>query len=164
MPRTELHSETMPIEQKPTISDDPDEYEGDVVLVDPSIAIKEYAAALAFNEEPLIIRIEPSSEKNASNVFPIWCNGKGAEILINGRWIECAHLPVGQVFTTKRKYVEILVRAKVDRLETNIVEQNGDMPNNKVSRFSSAVHSFSVIEDRNPRGVEWMTELRRRNY
>ena len=163
MPRQELHSDTLTIEQKPTISDNPDDYDGEIVLVDPSVAAKEYADELAFMEEPVTIRIEPSADKNAAGAFPVWVNGKPAEVCQNGRWDEIGYLPVGRVLTIRRKVLEVIIRAKVDTVQTRIVDQDSERPNNVINRFTSPVHSFSILEDRNPKGAAWVTEIRRRN-
>lgn len=158
----EIHSDATVIEQKPAISDNPDDYEGDIVLAQ-QIIDKNYAEELAFNEEPVTIRIEPSSERNASQHFPVWVNGQPAQVFQRGRWEEVGYLPVSRVLTVKRKVVEVLIRAKVDRIVTETADRE-EIPNRPIQRFTSAVHSFSVLEDRNPRGAAWMTELRRRNF
>jgi hypothetical protein len=164
MPRQELHSDQLPpIEQKPTISDDPDLYESEIITVDPSLWKKEHADALAFMEEPVTIRIEPSADKNAAGAFPVWVNGKPAEVFQRGAWDEIGYLPVGMVLVIRRKVLEVIIRAKVDTVMTKILEQDSERPNNVVQRFTSPVHSFSIIEDRNPRGAAWVSELRRRN-
>lgn len=162
MPREEIHSSQLPpIEQMPPITDT-DAYDGDVVLTE-DVLKKDYADALAFMAEPVTIRIEPSSEKNAATVFPVWVNGKSAEIFWNGRWYEAGYLPVGQEIVVRRSVLEVIIRAKIDRIETKILEQDSERPNNVVSRFTSPVHSFSIISDANPRGPAWVAELRRRN-
>lgn len=167
MPRQELHSDQLPpVQQMPDITD-PDSYDGDIVLVDPEVTKKlrkDYLDELAFMEEPIQIRLEPSSDKNAADRFPIWCNGKRAEVFQNGRWEEIGYLPVGMTLTVKRKVVEIIVRTKVDTVHTKIQEMDSDRPHNVIQRFTSPVHSFSIIEDRNPRGAMWIQELRRRSY
>lgn len=163
MPRQELHSDTMPIEQMPPI-EDISKYDGDVVLTEKTKGPSpEYLAELAFNEEPVTIRIEPSSDKNAATAFPVWVNGKGAEVFQNNRWDEIGYLPVGRVLIVKRKVLEVIIRAKVDTVHTKVQEMDSERPNNVIQRFTSPVHSFSIIEDRNPRGAAWVTELRRRN-
>jgi hypothetical protein len=158
----EFHSSQLPkTEQLPPVGD-PATYDGDVVLTEKTHQ-QEYFDELAFMEEPVTVRLEPSSDKNAAGAFPVWCNGKGAEIMLGNRWCECAYLPVGQVLTTKRKYLEIIIRAKVDTVHTEIRNMDSERPDNRVQRFTSPVHSFSIIEDRNPRGAAWVSELRRRN-
>lgn len=164
MPRTALHSDDIKIEQKDDLVGDLDlkERDGEVVVAQ-QLPKKAYLDELAFNEEPVTIRLEPSADKNAATTFPAWVNGKGAEVLRDGKWIEIAYLPVGIPLTIKRKYLEVIVRAKIDTIHTEVREPESERPNNIVQRFTSAVHSFSVIEDRNPRGAAWLTELRRRN-
>lgn len=161
MGRQELHTDSIKIEQKAPIIDHK-EYEGDIVLVDKPLN-KEWADELVFNEDPVTIRIEPSSEKHAANAHPIWVNGKGAEVFQNGQWQEIGYLPVGRVLTVKRKYVAVLAGAKFDRVTTDVVEPDSETPRNEIRRFTSAAVSFSVLEDKNPKGGAWLTELVRRN-
>ena len=163
MARRELHSSDIKIEQKPDISDAPDEREEDVVVAQ-QLPKKAYLDELAFNEEPVTIRLEPNTDKNAATAFPVWVNGKGGEIFQNGHWLEIGYFPVGRPFITKRKYLAVIVGAKVDTLHTEVREPDSETPNNVIQRFTSAVHSFSVIEDANPRGAAWLQELRRRNF
>jgi hypothetical protein len=163
MARQELHSDQFKTEQRPPIPIDPNSYDGDIVMVD-NLGDKDYAAELAFMEEPVKIRLEPSAEKNASGAHPFWVNGKAAEVFQNGRWDEIGYLPVGVVLTVKRKVLEVIIRAKTDTVQTKVQEFNGELPNNLMTRFTSPQHSFSIIEDRNPRGPAWVAELRRRNF
>lgn len=162
MARQELHSDTLKIDQHAPFSDT-SPYDGDIVLADPSIAKKEYMDELSFMEEPVTIRLEPSSDKNAATAFPVWINGKMAETLVRGKWYETGYLPVGVELTVKRKVLEVIIRAKIDTIHTQVQNMESDRPNNVVQRFTSAVHSFSILEDRNPRGPAWVSEMRRRN-
>jgi hypothetical protein len=123
----------------------------------------DYAAALAFMEEPITIRIEPSDEENAPIVVDCWVNGKGAEVLdsLTGKWMEINCLPIGGPIITKRKYVEVLARSRSDRVVANEVD-NRPAPNKdgwKVERRSLRKTLFSVIHDPNPKGAEWLTRL-----
>jgi hypothetical protein len=163
MARQELHSDTLPkIEQMPPIVDT-SAYDGDIVVGEKIGGDVAYLDELAFMEEPVTIRLEPSSDKNASMAFPIWVNGKPAEVFQAGRWDEIGYLPVGRVLVIKRKVLEIIIRAKVDTVHTKVREMDSERPNNVIERFTSPVHSFSIIEDKNPRGAAWVGELRRRN-
>lgn len=161
----EVHSETLPKPEQHAPITDPSAYDGDIVLTDRA-PNQDYLDKLAFMEEPVTIRLEPSSDKNAAGAFPVWCNGRAAEVFINGRWHEYSggYLPVGQVLTTKRKYLEVIIRAKIDTVHTKIQEMDSERPHNRIDRFTSPVHSFSIIEDRNPGGAQWVAELRRRNF
>lgn len=166
MPRQELNSDNVKIEQKEAIVGDLalKERAPEIVHVDASDNEKIYLDELKFNEEPVTIRLEPSTDKNAATVFPIWVNGKGAEVFQHGEWQEIKYLPVGIPMIVKRKYVAVLATAKIDTVTTQIEGEDSERPNNKVNRYTSAIHSFSVIEDKNPRGAAWLTELRRRNF
>lgn len=164
--RTELHSSDVKIAQHDDLVGDLAGRKGDIVTgerITMNNVSNDYLDELAFNEEPVTIRIEPSSEKNAAAHFPIWVNGKGGEVLINGEWVPVGYLPVNTVLTIKRKYVEVLMRAKIDTVTTDVIEEKNKDPINKVKRFTSAVNSFSIIKDDNPLSQAWLTEIRRRN-
>jgi len=162
MARPELHSDRLPqVEQRRQV-DDPSDRDGDIIVAE-KFDNTAYLDELLFMEEPVTIRLEPSSDKNAANAFPIWVNGKRAEVFQNNRWEEIGYLPVGRILIVKRSVLEVIVRAKVDTIHTAIQEMDSDHPNNVVQRFTSPVHSFSIIEDRNPGGAAWVQEIRRRN-
>ena len=161
MARQELHSSQLSIDQHPPIVDT-SAYDGDVVIGE-KIGNTDYLDELSFMEEPVTVRLEPSSDKNAATAFPIWVNGRMAEVFQNGRWFEVGYLPVGQMLIVRRKVLEVIIRAKTDTIHTKVQEMESERPNNVINRFTSPVHSFSIIEDRNPRGAAWATELRRRN-
>lgn len=165
MPRTALNAERIDdvkIEQKADIVGDVSEHDAEIVTVN-RLPEQDYLDELDFNEEPVTIRLESTSDVNAPSAFPVWVNGKGCEVFQNGRWYEIAYIPVGKVVITKRKYVEVIIRAKIDTLHTEVSEPESENPSNRIKRFTSAVHSFSILEDKNPKGVAWLSELRRRN-
>jgi hypothetical protein len=149
----------MEINQKPLIEDEvlP------LIVEAPAALHKVYMEALAFAEEPVTIRIERSGEKFAPNVIDLWVNGQGAEILQNGRWVTYNALPVGTPVTTKRKYVEVLARSKTDTINTKSGKKDEFSEINSIERYTSAKAPFSVIRDKNPLGVEWLTNLLRSN-
>ena len=165
MPRMPLHTDDIKIEQKvPLVGDFDSEREPEIVRAEPESA-NAYADELSFMDEPVTIRLEPSASENAPPKYPIWVNGKGAEVFINDRWQEVTYLPVGQVLITKRKYVGVLATAKSDSVRTSHDAPGmAEFINNRTDRRTTAVASFSIIEDRNPRGAAWLTELRRRNF
>lgn len=154
----ELHTDDIEMEQPPVIEDREDLVD-DIIVASPDALKKEYQAAIAFNEEPVKIRIERSSEKFAPKVIEVWCNGDGAEVLLNRRWVKVGFLPVGIPVVTKRKYVEILARSKHEAITTNSGKIDEHSERNDIERDLSSKSPFSVIEDRNPRGAEWLTNL-----
>ncbi|MGC8536711.1 MAG: hypothetical protein ACP5QR_14460 [Rhizomicrobium sp.] len=167
MPRTALNSDDIKIEQKSNVMLDLDadtENSPEIVRADPK-TMKDLAADLEFMEEPITIVLNPSSEKNAPTMHPFWVNGKGAEVLMNGKWIPMTYLPVGRPLITKRKYVGVMASAKFDSIETHHDEPGTkEVLNNWASRRTSAVTGFSVLEDKNPKGGAWLSELLRRNF
>lgn len=166
MSRQELHTSQIKIEQFDDLVGDAALKNRENIIIADKPLNSDYYDELAFNEEPVTIRLEPSTDKNAATSFPIWVNGKGAEVLINDKWVEFGYLPVSQTLVIKRKYVEVLLRAKIDTITTEVVDVQTDQADNKkntVKRFTSAVHSFSILHDKNPLGAAWVTEIRRRN-
>lgn len=158
-PGHELHPDDFPLPQKPPI-----ETRADLdseVLVAPPRMNKDYAALLAMAEEPVTIRIERSSEKFAPTVVDCWVNGKGVEMLVNGEWLELGALPVGQVVTTKRKYVEVLARSRTESIETNVIERDGEDPRNMIQRTLSSRSPVTIVADKNPRSSEWWERVMR---
>jgi len=164
MSRRELNSEDTKIDQREMPDTAAERDEGDVVLVDTSLANRDYYDELAFNEEPVTIRLQPSSDANAIARFMVMVNGKGAEVFKNDRWYEITWLPVGEVITIKRKYLEVIARTKIDSIRTPSMEALGEHPDNRPTRNTTSVHSFSVLQDKNPRGADWLTDLLRRNF
>jgi hypothetical protein len=150
----ELHTDDIKIVQKPLIQTRDDLI--DEVIVAPEVLQKDYLEALAFAEEPVTIRIERTGEKFAPKMIDLWVNGKGAEIVHNGRWVETRVLPVGVPVTTKRKYVEVLARSKLDTINTLSGKIDENSERNDIERFTSSKAPFSVIRDDNPKGIQWL--------
>lgn len=163
MGRGPLHSDTVRIEQKPPIiSKAKHDEDGEIVIVDPEFNT-EWADDLAFAEEPITVILNPSAEKNAPTSFPVWVNGKGAEVFQNGRWDEIGYLPVGRPLIVKRKVMEVIIRAKLDSVTTMHEDATTERPSNRINRATSSVHSYSILEDKNPKGRAWAQEMIRRN-
>lgn len=165
MPK-ELHSDDIAVDQRAPVSADEAHDAGEIVLVDGKQMqmSRDYLDELKFMEEEVTIRLQPSIEKNAATTMPVWVNGRGAEVKINGRFVPMIYLPTGVTFTTKRKYVEPIIRAKIDRVETSHTEWNGDIkPDNRVASFTAPLHSYSIIGD-TPKGHAWASEMMRRYY
>ncbi len=185
--KNQSHTDDVAIAQKPSITIVPrghdsskplPEIERDEIIpaTEDILAKKDYMDKLAFMEHPVTIRIEPSAEKNASNVHYVAVNGKGCEVFVekatgnsihpedgNGVWLEFTWIPVDRELTIKRKYLEVLLRAKTNLIQTKIIERPNEDPENKIDRFTSPVCSFSILRDPDPRGPQWMREIRSRN-
>jgi hypothetical protein len=157
--KKELHTSDLKVGQQPPIilDDNPIDHENVILPVGNHLQ-PSYLASLAFAEEPVTIRIERSAEKFSPMVVDAWVNGKGAEAFINGKWIECGFLPVGIPVITKRKYVEVLARSKVDTVNTNVVKHENH-EDNIIDRTTHSKVPFTIIKDANPVGTEWLTKL-----
>lgn len=164
MARQALNTADVKIDQKPRIENAADRG-GNIVQADQdALKDKDYTERLAMGEDPVTILIQPGSDENAPNSYGCWVNGKGAEAFIGGEWKSITYIPVGFPIIIKRKYVEVLGRAKVDRVHTRHEGTDKAEPKNWVERNTSAVANFVVLEDANPRGVPWLAELQRRNF
>ncbi len=130
---------------------------GDLIMLDGIEVAPEYLEELAFYEEWLEILINPSTHKNAANIFEVWSNGVGAELRINDKIVVVRDLPVGQPIWVRRKIVEQIIRARVTEVRTIYESTNVENPRNEIGRTDSRVHSFSVLHDPSgPKGHEWM--------
>lgn len=144
--------------------------EGDIIRGDTGVHTKAYQDEMAFMEEPVTIRIEPGSEENSPTAMMLCVNGRGCECLMpSGKWRSYpgGWIPIGEILTIKRKYLEVLARSKIDRIETivpDIGASEADLrAGSKIRRFTRQAHSFSVIKDANPRGADWLTSIIKRN-
>jgi len=162
----ELNSADMPIGQKPDIvfRDGEEIPREQIIVADATTLEKDYADQLKMAEDPVTIIIHPSQEKNPPQVVDCWVNGRGAEVFVNGKWTVFNCLPVNTRVTTKRKYVEVLCRAKIDTINTMVEDATVENPANRISRATSSRASFSVLEDRNPKGAEWLRSVMAANY
>lgn len=164
-PKKEIHSGDMKIEQRDTIDMEisPLLRTGDSIEVADGGTSLAYAEDVAFAEEPIRVRIERSTEKNSPHYVPCWVNGRGAEVFKDGKWHVLGALPLGVPFITRRKYVEVIALAKNDSIDTHpptpsdILE--GKNVENTVDIVTTAKYPFSVIEDPNPRGREWLSKV-----
>ena len=149
-PPKELNTGDMEVGQRPSIVLPDDGFivrENEEIAAIDSPLDDDYFTALAFMEEPVTIRLERSQEKFAPLVVDVYVNGVP-------QWIK-----VGVPQTIKRKYVEVLARAKPDAVQTRVLDEESENPRNVIDRYTSAKHPFSVIRDDNPRGAEWLTRI-----
>lgn len=136
----------------PTRSLDPiedGEREQDILIAEADAA-GEYAAQLAFNEEWLTILIHRAASENPPTAYSAGVNG---QIL----WF-----PVDTPVRAKRKFVEVLARSQPMRVTTESGEDPSDqLTFNRTNRRLSSSVSFTVLEDKNPKGREWLARVMR---
>lgn len=129
-----------------------------IIETDTGVLFDDALAQLAFNEEPVTIIIARGTERYAPEMVQCWVNGKGAEVLSGGKWITLSWLPTAKEVTTKRKYVEVLLRSKPINYTTEVTQYKDHEINEARPHLSSA-HTISVIADRNPLGREWLNRV-----
>lgn len=119
-------------------------------LDDPAMMAK--VSTLAFMEEPVMVEIQEVSEDQADPGFPIFVNGQ-VELFRRG-----------ERKVVKRKFVEGLARAKKTGYRNQLVvdpitrEQTYEYPSKTGLRYP-----FSVVEDKNPRGADWLKAVLRQS-
>lgn len=146
----ELHTSEVRGRAKPTINLEApvDEIrDNETVIIETPALDDPYTNELIFMEEVLSIRIEPSSDRYAPKFIDVSVNGETS-------WLE-----VGTPIKVKRKFVEVLARAKSDVFVTIAPNVHDDNPVNMLSRNTSQKYPFSVIKDPNSRGYQWLTAV-----
>ncbi len=146
----ELHTEEVRGRAKPTINLQDtvaDIRDNEELIVESNGLDMVYFDELAFMEEKLTVRLEPSADRYSP---------KFIDVAVNGRieWLE-----VGKSIQVARKYIEVLARAKSDTFITIAPNTNDENPVNMISRNTSQKYPFSVIKDPNPRGYQWLTTV-----
>ena len=66
-------------------------------------------------------------------------------------------IPRGEPIAVKRKYVEVLARAKRTDFAQNLDERLGEQGFNQVRTMHSLRFPFSLLRDHNPKGGAWLT-------
>lgn len=147
-PRKEINTGDMKTRELPTLGGDVLVHEAEpIVLLESSDVSKDYLKELAFMEEWVTIRLERTGEKNAA---------KWVQFGVNGviKWLQ-----PGVPVRVQRKYVEVLARSVPYDVETEVEDATVAYPRNEIVRNARAKYPFSVIEDKNPRGAEWLTKV-----
>jgi hypothetical protein len=104
---------------------------------------KDYLAQLAFMEEEITVMVHESADENADNPVTVGNNGTFRQFFR------------GQPTRVKRKFVDSLI-VKSGRVATPET-QNGAGERTRVIRQTSAQkYPFSIMEDKNPKGAEWL--------
>ena len=99
----------------------------------------------AFMNEPVTIVVNPPNDADEPMLVQVGVNGTNQFI------------PRGEAIAVKRKYVEVLARAKRTDFAQNLDERQGEQSFNQVRTMHSLRFPFSVIRDPNPNGGAWLT-------
>lgn len=109
---------------------------------------KNYADQLAFLEEPVEVMVAEPQDEKESNLVQLFVQGRSQMII------------PGQPIVIKRKYLEVLARAKQIRYKpvVKINDLTGAPVNMMIPRLVLR-YNFSVIQDKNPKGAEWLRRI-----
>ena len=90
----------------------------------------------------------------------------GGRRIINGVWVSKGWLPTEVPVVTKRKYVEVLIRAKPQSVKTFAPKLSTDdveagKQENTIKFNTTRANQISIIGDPNPAGRDWVAKLMR---
>jgi hypothetical protein len=126
---------------------------GPVIRDDVSIQVAEgplsddRAAELAFMEEKVEVMVHESTDENAENPVTVACNG------VNQFFVR------GMPQVVKRKYVEILARAKTTAISTREARDYAGDLTTQISKSTALRYPFSIVRDENPKGATWLRSI-----
>lgn len=121
----------------------------------------DYMKELAFAETPITIMVQASNSDNPEPWVQCSVNGVGCEIMQNGKWVRYGHFPVEQWVTTKVKYAEVLLRQRADTIRTDIHKLEGQDPQNRLIRRSSAKTPINIQTDGSVKIAKWIERIQR---
>lgn len=99
----------------------------------------------AFMNEKVTILVNPPNDADEPMLVQVGVNGVNQFI------------PRGEPIAVKRKYVEVLARAKRTDFAQTLDERLGEQGFNKLRSMHSLRFPFSVVSDPNPNGSAWLT-------
>jgi hypothetical protein len=125
------------------------EISDDAPTIDLVSELKDFAALASsevFMNEPVTIMVHSTTDENQPPQVIVNCNGMNQPIMR------------GYPTTVKRKYVEILARMKETKYSQ--VTRNPAAPDqiDMVARHGLS-YPFDLVEDKNPRGRAWLTNV-----
>lgn len=109
---------------------------------------KDFYEELRFMEEPIDVMIHESTDPAAEMVPEVFHNG------VPQRFIR------GKVQTVKRKFIEVLARAKKTTFKQEIYADRltGDAVQRMIPQ-SALQYPFQIVSDPNPRGPAWLRKV-----
>ena len=108
---------------------------------------KDLAEAEAFMNEMLVIEVHTSTDKNAPLSVPVG---------INGVW---ANIPRGRKVQLPRSFVEKLAQSQVRTLRTETNPDRYAEEGHVVRSVNGQEFPFTVHQDRNPKGRQWLERV-----
>lgn len=101
---------------------------------------------LAFMEERVLVRVHETTEPHAEKFIEVYNDGK-LQIFVRGEWI-----------IAKRKYVEVLARAKPFSVTTPEAVDGRGNATRRIDRHVGQRYQFEM-RDKNPKGAAWLNAI-----
>jgi hypothetical protein len=144
----EYHSDdTKPRALEPIV--EASDLEGQVIVTDEkALTDTDYFKELAFMREKVTVVLNKGRERKAPMYEQFGVNGKIIWIQVNTPTV------------IERSYLEVMARSQPISIRTESGEVPDDaLTQNIVHRDQRANFSFSVIEDKNPKGAAWLQKI-----
>jgi len=100
----------------------------------------------AFMNEQVLVEVH-KGDKNSEQTFELRC-GNVSQFIVRGRRQ-----------TIKRKFLELLARAKPDTISTPEYVDGAGNKGTRIVKTDSLRYPFSVVSDPNPRGYVWLEQV-----
>ena len=111
-----------------------------------AVGFKDFAENIAFMEEKVLVRVQPSSEPHAERIAETWNNGT-PQFFVRDEWV-----------IARRKFVEVLARALPYSLTTpESLDGRGDKTR-RIDIHHGQRFPFEM-KDTNPMGAAWLNRL-----
>lgn len=150
-PRIDTDSEQIGQEQThiiPSTGDlDRDDFKSEFIAVDTPVQ-SEHFKEMMFMEEPVLLLIPTGSNPEAEEQYVDIGNNGVRQYVERGvpQWV-------------KRKFVEVLARAKREKVSTPEFTDASGARATKIVRTPALIHGFQVMEDKNPNGHAWLRRI-----
>ena len=119
----------------------------DKTIVEADGGSMDRAAELKFMEESVEVMVHDSTDPNAENPVLVAVNGVNQYFIRN------------QPQVVKRKFVEVLARAKTTAIATREVVGFDGERTTRIDKSTALRYPFSVIRDSNPSGAQWLRNV-----
>lgn len=118
-------------------------------LIEPAERVidKGWAENMAFANEIVTVNVHESTEKNAEPIVEVFCDG------IPQRFVR------GQDQDVKRKFVEVLARARTTRYSQRADNGHNFVEGSVFDPHTAIRYPFSMVRDDNPRGRDWLKSI-----
>ncbi len=124
----------------------PDDFK-DQFEVQKAEGFRDKAEMLAFMEEKLLIEVHTTTDKSKEPIPCVSVNGVN-QYIVRGRQ---------QLI--KRKFVQELARAKEEAITTPFAKDANGFDTYNIAKRHALKYPFSVLEDKNPRGRDWLSQI-----